>query len=189
MGLMQRDKAIYINVANGYFVTGSKENKEKFEEFYGRLEDIYLKDHDYEGTVTLKAHLIMRDDETSKKYDIAFTFDSVFSRGFFARITMVDIRIPFTIGTSEGERQKITTCYIRQNGLLLKKDPAFPQAEKVDGKWMDGTVIRHMHDLVKQISTDAKAPRSAKDEAEDDLNRFSEDFPRDIDTKTGEIKQ
>jgi len=132
MGFNQGSNFLYVSPKGGQLVQHKKGGeiiKLGFS-YTGRLKKIREKADEYQGNPLNKVELIMSDG----KQDICLQFvkESWFSWGFFSRAHGIDLNKDLMVGCSSSEKnEKITFCWLKQDGSTLPKDDAFPKPDKV----------------------------------------------------------
>lgn len=122
---------VFLNVTKGKFI--NKAANMEGVTFDGKLVAIERKEDEYEGKKVWKGVIVMRDEADGKDYAISFLESGYFSLGFFSRISSVDVDRAFTLGVTQSDKnEKISFCYIKQDGQLIKKDENFPKPSKVE---------------------------------------------------------
>jgi len=187
MGEIKRGEGVtYYNVSCGKLRknTGQKSEDgrtiyEECDGYEGKLISIEKYTSEFEGKQQNKIRLKMMDVDTGKIADISFTNNTFFAIGFFSRIINVDLDKPFTFGVCKSEfNDKISHCYIYQDGVKIEKDEKFPQPEKIeidDGnvvyKWSN--VSKVFDKIIEDIQTYISKQNKSKPETTNQNNKNS----------------
>lgn len=120
---------LYLNVSCGRLKNKAKNIDAKG--YTGFVTDISRKDDEYEGKVTTKIVVSIRDNKSDQLAKISFTEESYFSVGFFSQISSVDMSKPLTFGVSQSqENEKVSFCWLSQDGKNVNRDKDFPKPDK-----------------------------------------------------------
>lgn len=162
----------YLSVSKGFLV--NKKKGIQFRGYVGYLAGLEKYEDEYNGKPMMKWKLRMKDDKSDEVVTIQFLDESWFSWGFFARIGKVDLKKPFHLGLSGSEEnEKVTFCWMKQNGETVKKDESFPKPKKVkigNQEVPDWTEVhKAIEGITAKLKTDFHTPAPTQEEKSDDL--------------------
>jgi len=127
MGIMEGGNVLFLNVSCGLL-----RNKQKGIETYGyegKITGIKRKQDNYEGQDITRIQVKMSDGKETAI--ITFTEESWYAHGFFSRIHKADLSKPILLGCSNSDQnEKLSFCWIKQDGQTIKKDDTFPKPIK-----------------------------------------------------------
>lgn len=144
MGINNATNITYLSPGYGRLV--NKKAKINAMSVSGKMESIKIVEDEFEGRKYDKIVVNMVDGE--EKFAITFRLESWFAVGFFQRIAQVKSGDTLEIGASAGkEGSKITFCWIKANGNVIKKDQSLkfePQKTEYQGQ-----IFHNYGDLTK----------------------------------------
>lgn len=130
MGILENGNLLFLNVSCGWLVNKKKEISTRGYE--GLFKSIAREVDTFEGKNLDKIKIHMTDHKTGDEAVISFTAESWYAIGFFQRIEKIDLLKPFIIGVSQSDKnEKISFCWMKQNGKAIEKNTAFVLPEKV----------------------------------------------------------
>lgn len=140
---------LFLNVSCGRLKNKAKNIEAKG--YTGYVTDISRKDDEYEGKVTTKVVVSMRDNKSDQLAKISFTEESYFSVGFFSQIKNADFSKPITFGVSQSqENEKVSFCWLSQDGKNVARDKDFPKPEK---KKVGRNVVMDWTKMLEEVET------------------------------------
>lgn len=130
MGFITRGNLLYLNPKGGDLVGKNKDGHIiNVNGFAGMILEITQKEDEFEGDKYIKIQVKMED--AGETVSIGFRLESWFGQTFFAKIGKVDLTQKVTVGANGSDKsEKISFCWIKQNGNAIEKDPNFPKPEK-----------------------------------------------------------
>jgi len=131
---------IYYKASMGAF---KKDGKDCGNKYTGFIKDITIKEDEYQKKKFDRVTVTMEDAASTKeKPDIAkitFRAEGWYANGFFSRLPKVDLSKEITLGIlSSDKNDKISWCYIKQGGQVVKKQDDFIRDEA--GDWSKAIV-------------------------------------------------
>lgn len=179
---------LFLNVSCGRLKNKAKNIEAKG--YTGYVTDISRKDDEYEGKVTTKVVVSMRDNKSDQLAKISFTEESYFSVGFFSQIKNADFSKPITFGVSGSqENEKVSFCWLSQDNQNLVRDKDFPKPEKTKigrNLIMDWTKLLEQAEVIIQWAKNettkasaalASAPRTPSAESSELSFGSNDDLP------------
>lgn len=166
MGLKNRDggKTSYVKMKDGkFYLSTDKDLETPFEELYGTITDVYLKDEVYNGIPNRKLYLVIEDGV--ERMIIGFNIEATMTCGLIGFLKNADLTqalslVPkFEIIKKDGQEFKRKSILVTQNGTFLKslftKDnpnglPAMQKIERRGGKveWVKDEMLDFLENIV-----------------------------------------
>jgi hypothetical protein len=151
MGLLTGGNVVFLRAKNGAISHWNREEK-KEEIAYGvegKLVSIFRKEDEFEGRKIAKLVVKLVDPADAQVYQLEWTEESWFTQGFFARILKVNLNEPLTIGANGSDKnEKVTFCWMKQNGKTIEKDVDFPRPITVEKR---GKVSYDYDDMLEKV--------------------------------------
>lgn len=174
-----------MNLLKFLFGTGFDGDRSSTKEFVrdSKIHKPVMRDED-EGKVVPKIKLKLSDGKETAV--VSFTTESYYSLGFFQRIRKVDLSKPIMLGISNSDKnEKVSFCWIKQSGAVIKKEEDFPMPEKKkEGKkeftsWANP--VPEFEKIVKELQEKLKSvqpvEQSSSDKSEEQVEDVKTDLP------------
>lgn len=166
MGGISGGTTTYLSVSKGFLVNKKKDLQ--FRGYVGYLMGLEKYEDEYNGKPLMKWKLRMKDDASDEQVVVQFLDESWFAWTFFARLGKIDMTKPIQLGLSNSdENEKVTFCWVKQSGQVVKKDEAFPKPVKVklgNQEVPDWTAVhKAVDELLKRFTHHAPAEEKPDD--------------------------
>ncbi len=133
MGFLERGNFSFYNVSRGKLRRKVEGVEEEHHGYTGYLTSLRRVSDEFEGKTIDKIEARMRDSDSDAQISIKFSERAWFAFGFFQRVVQVNFEKPFTIGVmGSKDNEKLSFCYIRQGGDIIKKTSVIPEPEKIE---------------------------------------------------------
>ena len=175
MGFPDTD-GVYANVRRGRLSVKRGDKTYEYPYFQGKLVDVRIVKDSYEDNEYEKVLMTMEDNE---RIIVAFRLEGWYSQGFFSRFRKINKDHQFTLGVMPSEQNdKMSFCWVKQGGQVIKKDDNFPKPERHEFKGHKVTDWSKFVTAVKEMLQEENIKVSADDippQTDDDWGQFSAD--------------
>ncbi len=166
MGLKNREggKTVYVKMKDGkFYLSTDKELETPFEEMYGTITDVYLKDEVYNKIPNRKVYFVLEDGV--ERMIIGFNIEATMTCGLIGFLKNADLTQPlsfvpkFEVVKKDGQEYKRKSILVTQNGKFLKslftKEnpnglPAMQKIERRGGKveWVKDEMLDFLENII-----------------------------------------